>query len=78
MHTQHVKSSAYVAWGSSGVDEVVAVGVVFEGGEVSGLEDDPEAGGFENSAFPKSVEGDKACPFGGSGPTCVGMPTVCW
>ena len=76
MHTQHVKFSAYVAWGSGMGGMVVCV--VFEGGEVSGLDDDPEAGGFENSAFPKSVEGDKACPFGGSGPTCVGMPTVCW
>ena len=41
MHTQHVKFSTYVAWGS-GVGGVVAVGVVFEEGEVSGLveEDD--------------------------------------
>ena len=39
MHTQHVKFSTYVAWGG-GVGEVVAVGVVFEEGEVSGLEDD--------------------------------------
>ena len=38
MHTQHVKFSAYVAWGS-GVGGVVAVGVVFEEGEV-GLDDD--------------------------------------
>ena len=36
MHTQHVKFSTYVAWGS-GVGGVVAVGVVFEAGEVSGL-----------------------------------------
>ena len=42
MHTQHVKFSAYVAWGS-GVGGVVAVGVVFEEGEVFGLleDDDP-------------------------------------
>ena len=44
MHTQHVKFSAYVAWGS-GVGGVVAarvaVGVVFEEGEV-GLDDDDE------------------------------------
>jgi hypothetical protein len=33
MHTQHVKFCAYVAWGS-GVGGVVAVGVVFEEGEV--------------------------------------------
>jgi hypothetical protein len=38
MQTQHVKFSAYVAWGS-GVGGVVAVGVVFEEGEV-GLDDD--------------------------------------
>ena len=38
MHTQHVKFSAYVAWGS-GVVRVVAVGVDFEEGEV-GLDDD--------------------------------------
>ena len=41
MHTQHVKFSAYVAWGS-GVGGVVAVVLVFEEGEVFGLveEDD--------------------------------------
>ena len=39
MHTQHVKFSTYVAWGS-GVGGVVAVGVVFEEGEVSGPEDE--------------------------------------
>ena len=39
MHTQHVKFSAYVAWGS-GVGGVVAVGVVFEEGEVAGLVED--------------------------------------
>ena len=38
MHTQHVKFSAYVAWGSV-VGVAVAVGVVFEEGEV-GLDDD--------------------------------------
>ena len=38
MHTQHVKFSTYVAWGS-GVG-VVAVGVVFEEGEAAGLDDD--------------------------------------
>jgi hypothetical protein len=38
MHTQHVKFSTYVAWGT-GVGGVVAVGVVFEEGEV-GLDDD--------------------------------------
>jgi len=41
MHTQHVKFSAYVAWGG-GVDGVVAVGVVFEEGEVGGLEADDD------------------------------------
>ena len=48
MHTQHVKFSMYVAWGS-GVGEVVAVGVVFEEGEVSGLEaeDDNDRSVFE-------------------------------
>ena len=39
MHTQHVKFSAYVAWGS-GVGRVEAVGVVFEEGEAVGLDDD--------------------------------------
>jgi hypothetical protein len=39
MHTQHVKFSAYVAWGS-GVGGVVAAGVVFEEGEVPGLVED--------------------------------------
>ena len=34
MHTQHVKFSAYVAWGG-GVVRAVAVVVVFEEGEVS-------------------------------------------
>ena len=41
MHTQHVKFSAYVAWGS-GVGGVVAVGVDFEEGEVSGLVEDDD------------------------------------
>ena len=41
MHTQHVKFCAYVAWGV-GVIRAVAVVLVFEEGEVSGLveEDD--------------------------------------
>ena len=43
MHTQHVKFSAYVTWGS-GVGGVVAarvaVGVVFVEGEAAGLDDD--------------------------------------
>ena len=41
MHTQHVKSSTYVAW-DRGVGGVVAVVLVFEEGEVAGLveEDD--------------------------------------
>jgi hypothetical protein len=38
MHTQHVKFSTYVAWGSD-VGGVVAVGVVFEEGKVSGMEE---------------------------------------
>ena len=41
MHTQHVKFSTYVAWGG-GVDELMAVGVVFEEGEVSGLEEEDD------------------------------------
>jgi hypothetical protein len=41
MHTQHVKFSTYVAWGS-GVGGVVAVGVDFEEGEVSGLLEDDD------------------------------------
>ena len=41
MHTQHVKFSAYVAWGG-GVGGVVAVGVVFEEGKLSGLEEDDD------------------------------------
>ena len=39
MHTQHVKFSTYVTWGS-GVGRVVAVGMVFEEGEAVGLDDD--------------------------------------
>ena len=39
MHTQHVKFSTYVTWGS-GVGRVVAVGMVFEEGEGAGLDDD--------------------------------------
>ena len=38
MHTQHVKFSRYVAW-AGGMGGVVAVGVVFEEGEVSGMEE---------------------------------------
>ena len=38
MHTQQVKFSTYVAWGGV-VGGVVAVGVVFEEGVVSGLEE---------------------------------------
>ena len=38
MHTQHVKFSTYVAWGG-GVVRVVAVVVVFEEGEVFGMEE---------------------------------------
>ena len=38
MHTQHVKFSTYVAWGG-GVGGVAAVGVVFEEGKVSGMEE---------------------------------------
>jgi hypothetical protein len=41
MHTQHVKFSTYVAWGG-GVGGVVAVGVDFEEGEVSGLVEDDD------------------------------------
>jgi len=41
MHTQHVKFSTYVAWGG-GVGGVVAVGVVFEEGEVSGMVEDDD------------------------------------
>jgi hypothetical protein len=40
MHTQHVKPSAYV--GGVGVGGLVAVGVVFEEGEVIGLEEDDD------------------------------------
>ena len=45
MHTQHVKFSAYVAWGG-GVGVAVAVGVVFEEGE-AGLDDDDGGSVFE-------------------------------
>ena len=41
MHTQHVRFSTYVL-GARGVGGVVAVGVVFEEGEVSGLEEDDD------------------------------------
>ena len=39
IHTQHVRFSAYVAWGS-GVGGAVAVGVGFEEGEEVGLDED--------------------------------------
>ena len=45
MHTQHVKFSTYVAWGS-GVGGVEAVGVVFEEGEMSGLVEDDDVDGL--------------------------------
>ena len=41
MQTQHVKFSTYVNWGS-GVGGVVAVGVDFEEGEVSGFVEDDD------------------------------------
>ena len=41
MHTQHVKFSTYVAWGS-GVGGVVAAVLVFEEGEVAGLVEDDD------------------------------------
>ena len=43
MHTQHVKFSTYVAC-TGGVGGVVAVGVVFEEGEVAGMVDDDDDG----------------------------------
>ena len=48
MHTQHVKFSTYVL-GGDGVGGVVAVGLVFEEGEVSGLveEDDDRSSVLE-------------------------------
>ena len=50
MHTQHVKFSAYVAWGR-GVVRAVAVVLVFEEGEVSEMEaaddDDVDGSMFE-------------------------------
>ena len=48
MHTQHVKFSAYVAWGS-GVGGVVAEGVVFEEGEMGEMaaDDDDDWSVFE-------------------------------
>ena len=41
MHTQHVKFSVYVAWGGD-LGGVVAVGVFFEEGRVSGLVEDDD------------------------------------
>ena len=41
MHTQHVKFCAYVA-GGAGVGRAVAVVLVFEEGEVSGLEEEDD------------------------------------
>ena len=41
MHTQHVKFSTYVL-GGDGVGGVIAVGVIFEEGEVSGLEEEDD------------------------------------
>ena len=47
MHTQHVKSCAYVA-GGAGVARAVAVVLVFEEGEVAGLvEEDDDRSVFE-------------------------------
>ena len=46
MHTQHVKFSTYVAWGSD-VGGVVAVGVFFEEGEMSGLAEDDDRSALE-------------------------------
>jgi hypothetical protein len=50
MHTQHVKFSAYVAWGR-GVVRAVAVVLVFEEGKVSEMgaadEDDVDGSMFE-------------------------------
>ena len=47
MHTQHVKFSAYVA-GGAGVARAVAVVLVFEEGEVSGLvEEDDDRSVFD-------------------------------
>ena len=48
MHTQHVKFSTYVAWGS-GVGGVAAVGVVFEEGEMGEMaaDDDDDWSVFE-------------------------------
>ena len=40
MHTQHVKFSTYVTWGSGVGVAAVAVGVVFVEGEAAGLDDD--------------------------------------
>ena len=45
MHTQHVKFCAYVAWGR-GVGGVVAVGVVFEEGKVSEMEEADDVDGL--------------------------------
>ena len=49
MHTQHVKFSTYVAWGSGVGEMVVAVGVVFEEGEMGGMaaDDDDDPSVFE-------------------------------
>ena len=44
MHTQHVKFSTYVAWGSV-VGGVAAVGVGFEEGEVGSDDDDEDVAG---------------------------------
>jgi hypothetical protein len=44
MHTQHVKFSAYVA-GGCGVGGAVAVGVVFEEGEVTEMVEDDDDNG---------------------------------
>ena len=41
MHTQHVRFSTYVAWGS-GVGGVVAVRVVFEEGEMGEMKADDD------------------------------------
>jgi hypothetical protein len=50
MHTQHVKFSAYVAWGR-GVVRAVAVALVFEEGEVSEMEAADDDDDVDGSMF---------------------------
>ena len=63
MHTQHVKFSAYVAWGGV-MGGVVAVVLVFEEGKVSGMEEvDDDVDGLVLEVVVVVVFGLPSAPF---------------